>query len=230
VKNLLLSSLLLAAVCTTGYAEMILITKPLPDKSGEMWPREYFNVEPTLIELPSSLTMEIAGTSMRVDPRKTRQITTMGRHTELTSAWVNIIDLENSRLYSGRIDRWVKLDSLDQIRISEGRDTCKIRITICPAPDSCEIKTLMVHDSLKIDDLAYVVFSSYQFDSAADPKLFAKSRNYYRKLLRYFTREVPMSEYLDVPDDTVRWYTSGSNFLVDFKPKSILRIEFMTDN
>jgi hypothetical protein len=223
---LLVAILLIAPSILMG--EMIVVTKPMPDRNGEVWQREYSNINQLMFSIPPGVRLILRNDTIPIRPVATQRIGTTSGGVGVEDAWVNIVDLEQNRYYDGKLGAWGELDSASLISLRPGFDTCAVYFRVCDRPgapvDSCKSVRVSLHDSLKVSDIAQIVFTSFSADRTADPKVFAKSGNYYRKLLGYFVREVPLSSVLDVPQQTSVVVPVSCNCLATVATKAILKV------
>ncbi len=205
-------------------AEVIIITKTLPDLKGDSWPREYSDVNHLLFDFPDSMFIHVGKNDVLIHPTVTRKLNTVRGKPFIDKAWVNIIDLKGKRYFAGKLDKWFKLDSADSIRIRDGFDSCYVYFKSCVRPgaqdDSCKVERTTLFDSLGIGDIDYIVFSSFDFPRKTGRDILSKSKYYYRKVLGFLTQEIPIETYLDIlPSDAKRlpvkcdcmpYFTAGS--------------------
>jgi hypothetical protein len=213
------------------HAEMVVITKALPDSSGFRWPREYFNANFAMFVMPQKFMIDNGVNKVPVNPSKTKSVGEGWRRAEVVKAWVNIIDLEKRRFFSGDLNNWFPLDSTEVIRIRAGYDTCAVLMKSCDRPgapdDSCRTVPVYLNDSLSISDISYIIYTSFDYHKRAKPEMYAKAGYYYRTLLNYFIREIPLGQVADlsaVTDSTAA--PAGCNCFITFGPKSVLRVMY----
>lgn len=204
VRLLVWSLLVIPLLVQSTAAEMVVITKPLPDGRGDSWPREYLGANPGIFVMPEGLAIDNGITKTPVTPWVTKKSSMGGRERErsVESAWVNIIDLNGERYYSGELERWFPLDSVDAISIREGYEACTLQLRVCEKPytpvDSCRELPVVLHDSLTMDDIDYVVYTSFRNRKQEDTEIYRKAGNYYRRILGYRALEVPLKWLTDL--------------------------------
>lgn len=211
------------------HSEVVVITKPMPDSGGVLWPREYFDVNFAMFVMPQKFMIDTGVNKVPVSPSKTRSMSEGWRRAEVEKAWINIIDLERKRYFAGNSNNWFPLDSTEVIQIRDGYDTCAVLMKSCDRPgapdDSCRIVPVYLNDSLSISDISYIIYTSIDYLRRAKPEVYAKSGYYYRTLLKYIIREIPLGQVADlsaVTDSTAA--PAGCNCFITFGPKSVLRV------
>ena len=235
MKRILESFVIILLSLQPVMAEIVVVTKPLPDIEGNLWPREYFDVNLAMFIMPKSFMIDTGLNKVPVRPSMTRRIDQQRRSSNVQAAWVNIIDLEKSRYYSGQLNKWLPLDSTEIIKIRDGYDTCAVYLRTCNRPgmppDSCTTTKAVLHDSLKISDIAYVIYTGFNHDRRVKAKIFAKSGYYYRTLLGYIVREIPFKQILDLsnlPDSD--FILVGCNYFPNFGQKSIRKVIYISEH
>lgn len=225
---LLLSITFCFAIPHQVYAEIVVITKALPDSDGDSWPREYFDVSHLFFEIPDTMHIKVGINNVVIHPTATLKLNTVKGKSFVEKAWVNIIDLERKRYFDGKRDQWYDLDSAGLIQIRDGFDSCYVYLKSCVRPgapdDSCEVERAVMHDSLDIDDIAYIVYSSFNFSRDVGRDVFLKSKHYYRKLLGFITHDAPMESYLDLRESDSRRLPIKCNCLPYFRAESVRKV------
>lgn len=232
--NISVLLLLIPLFFATSYqasAEIVVVTKAFPDSEGDSWPREYFDVDHLFFEFPDSMFIQVGKNDVVIHPTVTRKLNTVRGKPFVDKAWVNIIDLEKKRYFAGKLDRWFDLDSSGLIRIRDGFDSCHIYLKSCIHPgapdDSCEVERATLYDSLDIDDIAYIVFSSFNFPRDVGRDVLLTSKYYYRKLLGYITHEVPIESYLDLQESDTKRVPVKCNCMPYFRAKSVRKVIYI---
>jgi hypothetical protein len=228
ISALLLFIPLCFATPHQASAEIVVVTKALPDAEDDSWPREYFDVDHLFFEFPDSMFINAGISDIVIRPTVTRRLNTLKGKSYIDKAWVNIIDLERRRYFAGKLDQWFDLDSSGLIRIRDGFDSCYIYLKSCVRPgapdDSCEVERATLYDSLDIDDIAYIVFSSFNFPREIGRDVFLKSKYYYRKLLGYITHDVPMESYLNIQNSDSKRLPVKCNCMPYFRAESVRKV------
>jgi hypothetical protein len=181
--------------------------------------------------MPERFMIDNGINKIPITPSATRYIGDGEGGPTVEKAWVNVIDLERGRYFSGDLNNWFPLDSSEVLHIREGRDTCTVTMRWCARPgapaDSCYAAPVILYDSLRISDISYIVYTGFNYDREVKPEVYAKSGYYYRTLLNYIVREVPLGHVLDlsvVPDSSA--IPIDCNCMFDFGPKSILKVMY----
>ena len=214
-------------------AEIVVVTRPLSDLQGDVWQREYFDVAHTVFDIPQGVTITAGIEPGPIRPGVTRRAVVRNGKSIVENAWVNVIDIENKRYYAGNFKRWYDLDSTELIQIRDGYDTCAVYIRTCDRPgappDSCRTIRTSLHDSLSMSDIAYIVFTSIDWNRDVDRKVYARSQYFFRRLLGYIVRDMPLNTLLEYSSAEETSWPIKCGCLHDFKPQSIRRVEFISD-
>jgi len=231
MRRLLILFAILIILPQPANAEMVVITRPLPDSSGMSFPREYFDANLAMFVMPERFMIDSGVNKVPVRPRTTRVTGDPKGGAVVEKAWVNIIDLEKKRYFSGQLESWFPLDSTEVLQIREGFDTCAVLMKSCDRPgapdDSCRSVRVFLNDSLSISDISYIVFTSFNYDRRVKQDVYAKAGFYYRTVLNYIIREIPLGQVADmsaVTDSSAA--PAGCNCFTTFGPKSVLRIMY----
>ncbi len=231
MKAWMTSTVVLLLFAQPVAAEMIVITKPLPDREGELWPREYFDANFAMFVMPQCFMMDNGLNRVQVRPQITRYTGDPAGGPAVEKAWVNIIDLERKRYYSSSLNNWFPLDSIEVLQIREGYDTCVVTMRSCDRPgapnDSCRTLRVIINDSLSISDISYIVYTSFNHGRRANPEVYAKAEYYYRKVLNYIALEVPLEDFADVAAviDSLA-SPIGCNCIRNYGAKSVLKVMY----
>jgi hypothetical protein len=212
-------------------AEIVVITKPLPDSKGELWPREYFDVNFAIFVMPQRFLMDNGVNKIPVRPQITKHAGDPEGGPVVEKAWINIIDLERKRYFSGRLDDWFELDSTEVLQIREGYDTCIVRMRSCDQlstpGDSCRTVGVVLNDSLNISDISYIVYTAFNYNRRAKPGAYAEAGYYYRAVLNYITHEVPLEQVIDMtPMEDSAASPVDCNCIRNFGIKSVLKVMY----
>jgi len=230
---LIFLSFVLLALTSVVSAEIVVVTRPLPDLQGDVWPREYFDVNHVVFDIPRGVTFTAGVGPSPIRPDITRRAVVRKGRSVIEDAWVNIIDVVNKRFYAGNLKRWYDLDSTELIQIREGYDTCAVYIRTCDRagapPDSCRTFRTSLHDSLSMSDIVYIVFTAFDWNRDVDLKVYARSQYFFRSLLDYVVRDVPLNTLLDHSSAEVTSWPIGCGCIHDFKPQSIRRVVYLSD-
>ena len=231
LRHLLVLTAALILLAQPVHSETVVITKPVPDSGGVLWPREYFDVNPAMFVMPQKFMIDNRVNKVPVNPSKTRSMGEGWRGAEVEKAWVNIIDLENERFFAGYLDNWFPLDSTEVIRIREGYDTCAVLMKSCDRPgapdDSCRTVPVLLNDNLSISDISYIIYTCFDYLGRAKPGLYSKAGFYYRTVLNYIIREIPLAQIADlsaVTDSSAA--PAGCNCFNTFGPKSVFKVMY----
>ncbi|MBU1319161.1 MAG: hypothetical protein KKG33_11060 [candidate division Zixibacteria bacterium] len=226
-------SFALLSLTSAVSAEIVVVTRPLPDLQGDVWPREYFDVNHVVFDIPQGVTFTAGAEPSPIRPGVTRRAAVKNGRSVVEDAWVNIIDVVNKRFYAGNLKRWYDLDSIELIQIRDGYDTCAVYFRTCDRlgapPDSCRTFRTLLHDSLSMSDIVYIVFTAFDWNRDVDLKAYARSQYYFRSLLGYVTRDIPLSTLLDISSAEVTSWPIECGCLHDFKPQSIRRVVYLSD-
>lgn len=223
----------LSVVASAAYGEIIIVTIPLPDLNGDAWPREYSDVDHAFFDIPLGVTIHAGVNPSPIRPNVTRHTSTIHGRTNVLDAWVNIIDIANSRYYAGEFGRWFDLDSTELIQIRAGFDTCAVYLRSCPRrgapPDSCRTLRTMLDENFSISDVAYIIFTSFDGLDDIDRKIAAKSGNYFRKILGYLVRDVDLDQIIDWSSAGAISWPAGCSCMSNFSATSIKRVEYTSE-
>lgn len=224
---------MLSVVVSTALGEIIVVTKPLPDLNGDVWPREYTDIDHALFDVPLGVTITAGINPSPIRPYVTRRTSTSHGHTEVLDAWVNIIDIANGRYYAGDLGKWFDLDSTELIQIRPGFDTCAVYLRSCPhrgaPPDSCHNVRTVLHSDFSISDVAYLIFTSFNRLGELDREIAAKTGYYFRNILGYHVRNVELDEVVDCSSAGKISWPAGCSCMHSFKATSIRRVEYTSE-